>query len=98
MSFIALSITPTGYGRLVSGLTHLSETMVAMSHYIDSSWLCRSPCLTLAAPPWQVSANTTKLVTKGGKLSAKIHFKYTGVGGYRFLHTSIAVSQYHCSY
>lgn len=37
MSFIAFSMIDTGYGRLDSGLTHLSVMLVAMSLNSESS-------------------------------------------------------------
>ena len=47
---MAFSIMVTGYGLLVSGLTHLSATMVAMSRNDDSSCASRSFCVTCNSP------------------------------------------------
>ncbi len=47
---MARSITPTGYGRLLSGLTHLSATIVAISLKEESSWLCLSLSETCNSP------------------------------------------------
>lgn len=49
-SFSALSTTPTVYGLLVSGLTHLSATIVAMSLNIVSSCVCLSFSDTWSSP------------------------------------------------
>ena len=49
-SFMAPSISVTVYGLFVSGLTHLSATVVAMSLNIDSNWACLSFSDTCNSP------------------------------------------------
>ena len=49
-SFMARSIRVTVYGLFVSGLTHLSATIVAISLNIISCWLCRSFSDTCSSP------------------------------------------------
>lgn len=49
-SFIAFSIKVTVYGRLVLGLTHLSDTVVAISRNMDSNWAWRSFSDTWSSP------------------------------------------------
>ncbi len=49
-SFMALSIKVTVYGLFVSGFTHLSATIVAMSRNIISCWFCLSFSDTCSSP------------------------------------------------
>lgn len=49
-SFIARSIKVTVYGLFVSGFTHLSATVVAISLNVDSNWACRSFSDTCNSP------------------------------------------------
>ena len=56
-SLSALSTTPTVYGLFVSGLTHLSATIVAMSLNIVSSWLWRSFSDTCSSPLAKIYSN-----------------------------------------
>lgn len=48
--FMHFSIILTGYGLLVSGFTHLSAMIVAMSRNEASSWCCLSFSLTCNSP------------------------------------------------
>ena len=47
---MALSMIPTVYGRFVSGFTHMSATLVAMSRNMASSCECRSFSETCSSP------------------------------------------------
>lgn len=62
---MALSIRITVYGLFVSGFTHLSATMVAMSLNICSNCECRSLSDTCSSPfdkIWTVNNKKNQLI------------------------------------
>lgn len=72
MSFMARSMRITVYGLFVSGFTHLSATIVAMSLNICSSCVCRSLSDTCSSPFDRIcSVQTTKPVNKHHRLDRR---------------------------
>ena len=71
-SVMALSITPTGYGRCVEGSTHFSATRVAISRRTDERSCSRSFSPTWSSPFFRICD------TRGERL-------YDGTGGISYL-------------